>query len=353
MAVILDPNSPQTNFEKDGNQGAVPGVALTLNDGATNDHIAFYGADADAGPGKEVEVAIAFRHISSDSPNGVETGMRLVITDGASTAAVVSCVTLAGSPGIAISVGQNFAGAENYAAFVPVDWLSPTTVKFRRTATGDAEIVEVNGVPPSPRAIVPGGILPGPTRGAPSVGFGLFADPGVATVEVNQFSSRAVGDPPVDPIKGALAFNRFRVRDFDSADRLRFKADYKLGANTNGINPITETVTVKLSTAAGEFYNQTLNGFTVKGQAPRRRWTLNDAERTRTGIERFDIDEDPNNAGSVFLRDVRCEAGSSPFASVNVEIVIGTGAAADKLVGVANLMQKPDGTGKWRLVKEP
>lgn len=96
-----------------------------------------------------------------------------------------------------------------------------------------------------------------------------------------------------------------------------------------------------------------LNGFTVKGQTPRRRWTLNAAECTRTGIERFDLDEDPNKSGALFLRDVRCEAGTGSFASVKVEIVIGTGATADKLNGTAALMQQPDGSGKWRLIKEP
>lgn len=109
---------------------------------------------------------------------------------------------------------------------------------------------------------------------------------------------------------------------------------------------------MKLSSASGEFYNQTLNGFTVRGQAPRRRWSLDDAERARTGIERFEIDEDPNNAGAIILRDVRSELGTAAFDTVHAEIVIGTGAAADKLTGTASLVQKPAGSGKWRLGNE-
>lgn len=157
-----------------------------------------------------------------------------------------------------------------------------------------------------------------------------------------------MSEPPLDPVKGGLTFSRFRVRDFESNDRLRFKADFKLGASTNGINPGAEQVTVRLWTAAGEFYNQVLNGFTVKGQAPRRRWTLNDAERTRTGLERFDIDEDPDSSGALFLRDVRDDPGIGSFQTVNAEIVIGAGVAADKLLGIATLMEQRDGTGKWR-----
>ena len=354
MEVTLDPNAPWANFEKDGNQGVVPGLAImVLVDASGSDHVAFYATDADAGPDKEIEVAATFRIQSNDQPNGVDTGMRLVITDGAVTSAIVVCVTLGGVPGVAIALTTEFAGAENYAAFVPADWRNQISLKLRRNAAGDAEIVEVNGVPPTPRAIVPASSLPGPLRATPSVGFGLFSWTAFTTVEMIEFSSRAVGEPPVDPVAGSLTFSRFRVRDFESNDQLRFKADFKLGANSNGINPSTEPVTLRLSTPANDFYNQVLNGFTVKGQSPRRRWTLNDAERTRTGIERFDIDEDPNNAGALFLRDVRSRAGTGFFETVNVEIVIGTGAAADKLTGTDTLMQKPDGSGKWRLIKEP
>ena len=37
----------------------------------------------------------------------------------------------------------------------------------------------------------------------------------------------------------------------------------------------------------------------------------------------------------------------------NVEITIGSGAAEDDLFGTANLVQKPAGSGKWRLRTEP
>jgi len=188
---------------------------------------------------------------------------------------------------------------------------------------------------------------------------GPFAGQGLVTASsarspdqafFNHGSWLVQGTPPPDP--GTLAFTSFRVRDFQSTDRLRFLADFKLRVNTNGINPSTEQVTVRLFTAAGDIYNQTLNGFSVKGQAPRRRWLLNDSERARTGIERFEIDEDPSNSGTIFLRDVNAETGNSSFDTVRAEIVIGTGAAADKLTGAANLIQKPVGSGKWRFVRE-
>jgi len=65
------------------------------------------------------------------------------------------------------------------------------------------------------------------------------------------------------------------------------------------------------------------------------------------------FDEDPNNSGSVFLRDFRASLADADFSTVNVEITIGTGATADKLTGTASLVQKPSGSGSWRLANEP
>jgi hypothetical protein len=347
-AVTLDPNNPQANFEKDGTQSVATGNSLRLTDPSNTDHVGFLGLDADAAAGKELEVATTFQVASNSSPSGVDTGLYIIITDGVATSAIAACVRLGGIPGIAIAIGTDYSSPANYAAFVPVDWLAPVNLKFRRTATGDAEIVEVNGVPPSPRAIVPITSLPSNWRLSPSVGFGLFSDPALTTAEFLEFSSRVVGEA----VAGMLTFTRFSVRDTDSADRLRFGADFRLGAGTDGIDPATEQVTVKLSGASGEFYSQTLNGFTVRGQAPRRRWSLNDAERARTGIERLEIDEDPNNAGAIFLRDVHFESGTAAFDTVNAEIVIGAGAAADRVTGTASLVQKPAGSGHWRLSNE-
>ncbi len=86
----------------------------------------------------------------------------------------------------------------------------------------------------------------------------------------------------------------------------------------------------------------------MKGQSPRRRWSLSDAERARTGIERLDIDEDPGNSGGLFLRDIRTDLGSQDFSTVTLEVLIGD----DRLGGTARLFEKPVGSGKWRLIRE-
>ena len=67
MAVTLDPNNPQANFEKEGSQAAVPGAQLALGDSSGTDHVGFYAGDPDAAPNKEIEVAATFRVVTADS----------------------------------------------------------------------------------------------------------------------------------------------------------------------------------------------------------------------------------------------------------------------------------------------
>jgi len=228
------------------------------------------------------------------------------------------------------------------------------TVRLRRYANGDAELIEINGVAPNPRALLTVDKLPGPTRAGSTVELGAASPEAQCTVAYSVFRSERV----VQPVNGTLNFTRFRLRDTDSPDRVRFRADYKLGTSSNGIDPTTESVTIKLSTpAGGQFYPSPnfnpVAGFVVQGSAGKRRWTLNDSERARTDIESLVFDEGSNNTGSIALRDFRTGIFSADFSIVNVEITIGAGATADKLTGSMNLVEKPAGSGQWRLLSEP
>jgi hypothetical protein len=197
-------------------------------------------------------------------------------------------------------------------------------------------------------------------------GFGPFAvadlngdgsdDLAVANVDSSDVSI-FLQPPVINPIAGTFNFRRFRLRDTDSPDRIQFLADYALGSGSDGINPAVEAVTIKLSTpAGGQFYPSPdfnpLSGFQVQGATPKRLWMLNAGERARTSIERLIFDEDPNNSGAILLRDFRTNLADADYSIVNVEITIGTGATADKLTGTANLVQRPAGSGRWRLGTE-
>jgi hypothetical protein len=349
-ATTLDTTNPFVNFIHEGGQPFTPGPTLTLNDTSVGDFKSFFARDVDAAPGIDIDVVATFQILPGNISNGAELGNRLVINDGTSHAAIASSITKNYLDGI----GLRMAGGANsdpasYPVFVPVEHSSaPVTIRLRRTAAGDAELVEVNGVAPNPRAVLPAHMLPGITRALPSVEFGTSVE-AVITVEYSAFRSERV----VKPVAGALNLTSLRLGDPDSGDRIALRGDYALGATSGGIDPAGEPVTVTLSTPFGQFYPapgvNPLQGFDVDGAATKRRWTLNDGERARTGIDQLTFDEAPANGGGVSLRDRRAGLPDADYSTVNVEITIGTGATADKLTGTASLVETREGSGSWRL----
>ena len=154
------------------------------------------------------------------------------------------------------------------------------------------------------------------------------------------------------PIIGALDFTEFRIRDTDSTDRLRFRGDFALGAGSDGIDPSTDLVAVKLSTpTGGQFYPalaanfNPLSGFDVRGRTPRRRWSLNDSERSRTGIERLHFDENPHQTGAIVLRDLRTSLPALDYSTVTVMIDIGVNLFTETI----QLVERRAGSGQWHL----
>ena len=351
-AVTLNPMDP-SNFTEDGGQTITPGSVLTFTDQSVGDIALLFSNDADALPGVEVDIVATFQ-ILSTSPNNVDVGNRVAIID-ANKAAIAACVILNGVKGIGLMSTGPMSDPASYPVFVAVDWqVAPVTIRLRRYANGDAELVEVNGVAPSPRALLTVDKLAVATRPLASVELGAASPEARCTVAYSAFRSERV----VQPVSGTLNFTRFRLRDTDSPDRVRFRGDYKLGTTSNGIDPTTEPVTIKLSTpAGGQFYPSPnfnpVAGFIVQGSAGKRRWTLNDSERARTDIESLVFDEGSNNTGSIALRDFRTGLFVADFSLVNVEITIGAGATADKLTGSVNLVEKPAGSGQWRMLSEP
>lgn len=349
MATTLNPQNPTANFTKDGNEAHTAGAVLTLTDTSTGDFVAFFANDTDAAAGTELDVTASFQ-VRQSIENNADAGNRIVINDGVTRSAIAACIIKNGERGIGLLSQGTASDPAAYPVFVPVDWMTPVTIRLRRTAIGDAEIIEINGATPVPRAILVAAQCPAPTRGGiPSVEFGARSVEARCTVDYSAFKSELAAIP----VGGTLAFTRFRIRDSDSADRIVFRADYTLGASSNNLDPVSEPVTVKLSTPGGQFYPSPdfnpLNGFNVQRTAPRRRWTLNDAERARTGLEQFLFDEDPNKTGSITLRDLRTDVPMQSYSTVNVEITVGTGSSQDRLTGTVNLVERPAGSGRWRI----
>jgi hypothetical protein len=328
MAITLNPGDI-SSFTLRGNQPPTAGGTLIFDDEDPANISGLVATDPDAATGIELDLEATFQ-VSPIGPWGVDVGFQVAINDGPSNrCAIAACIVIQGVPHIAL-VGQ---GQRNllttYPAFIVAEWqASPLSIKLRRTAEGGAQLLEINGAPPSARVELLASQVATPGSGGGSSGttaeLGCFSAPAIVAAEVQSFSTRRAAQP----VQGALSFTRFRIRDAESGDALNFRADFQLGSDSNSIDPSTEPVTVRLSTTAGTFYSQTLDGFSVRGEAPRRRWTLNDAERARAGIETLIIEENPNNSGSIFLRDRSHDCGAGDFSAITAEIVIGGTAIA-------------------------
>jgi len=175
------------------------------------------------------------------------------------------------------------------------------------------------------------------SRGRVGTGLALVALAGMLLGAMPAAEAANCINVPETCILGSLTATDMRIRDADASDRIRFRADFSLGAASDGINPQAETVTIRLSTAAGIFYEKTVEGFTRTSRG----WSLNDAERTRTGIERFDIKED----GTISFVDRATAIPAQPYPVIDLRIVVGD----DDLRGVAPMTELPAGSGSWRL----
>jgi hypothetical protein len=350
---VLDPTNPFATFQEEGSENITPGSVLSFTDENVGDIAVLHTTDLDAGAGIDLDIVATF-HVLTTLPNNVDTGNRVVINDG-THAAIAECVLINDVKGIGLLSQGPPSDPASYPVFVPVDWqTAPCTIRLRRWANGDGELIEVNGAAPAPRALLTADKVAGPTRQGTTVELGCASPEARCIVEYSAFRSERV----VAAVAGTLNFTSFRLRDADSADRIRFRADYTLGSGNDGINPSLEPVTIKLMDMFGsQFYPapdfNPLNGFDVQGKVGKRQWTLNDAERARTGLEQLVIDENPNSRGGIAFRDLRTAVADTDFSKVKVEITIGTGTTADKLTGIANLVEKPFGSGKWRLATEP
>ena len=200
--LVLDPSNPTANFTQVGGQTALPAPGLlTLDDANAADVIFFFGADPDAAPGTELDLVVSFQ-IGATTLNNADSGVRFVINDGDTRSAIAACVEVGGLRGLGIAGVGTEADPGTYLAFVPVDWGMPTTLRFRRTASGAAEIMEVNGVAPATRAIVDKDRLAPRTRAGATIEFGCTSPEAAATVGITQLSATVVPgnqNPTINP----------------------------------------------------------------------------------------------------------------------------------------------------------
>lgn len=189
----LDTANPTSNFTKEGGELHLAGAtALRLEDAASSEFVRFFASDAEASPGRTLDLVARFQLLST-APNDADTGFRIAVNDGQARAAFVGVLrddfgtgTVHDRIGL---LGQGLPSAAASWRTVPVDLTGPVTVRLRRHADGGAELVSVNGVPPDPAVVLEAAELPGPTRGVSSVEFGSFGVEAQVSVDVLEFYS--------------------------------------------------------------------------------------------------------------------------------------------------------------------
>jgi hypothetical protein len=202
-AIRLNVAEPLADFTLEGGQSFIPSpTVLSLNDGSLTDVVNLYAPDPAAAPGRAIDIFAAFQ-IRTASLFYATSGVHLVINDGATKAVVAACIVVAGIKGIGLARGTDFSNPDNYPVFVPVDWSAPTTVRIRRTADGDGEIVEINGVAPSPRALLASPLLAVRNRVVSTVELGCTVPEALVNVEFTQFFTETPSTPQVIvPVNG-------------------------------------------------------------------------------------------------------------------------------------------------------
>lgn len=195
----LDPQNP-SNFKQDGSQVATPGSVLTLADNSVGDIILLFATDPDAAAGVDLDIVTTFQLVNP-IPANADAGNRVVINDGVSRSAIASCIFKNNVPGIGLYSGGPTTNQASYPVFVPIDWVAATvTIRLRRYANGDAELMDVNGVPPAPRALLTADHAPAPTHVLFTVEFGAASPEAMCTVLYSAFRSVRSQVTPTLPV---------------------------------------------------------------------------------------------------------------------------------------------------------
>ena len=200
----LDPQNP-SNFRQDGTQSATPGAVLTLRDGSVGDFILLFAPDPDAAAGVDLDIVATFQMVNP-IPAGADAGNRVVINDGTTRSAIASCIFQNNVPGIGLYSQGPTTDQRSYPVFVPIDWVAaPITIRLRRHANGDAELMEVNGAPPAPQALLTADHAPAPTHAFFTVEFGAASPEAIVTVLYSAFRSvRSQATPTLPTTWGRL-----------------------------------------------------------------------------------------------------------------------------------------------------
>lgn len=161
---------------------------------------------------------------------------------------------------------------------------------------------------------------------------------------IHGFTFQPTVTPSVYPL--TMAISQLQIRASGATEKVQAQGSFQLAGASDGINPATQPVSLRLSTPGGQFYPPVggnlmpINGFDVTPTG----WAISAAERQRTGLQSFVIDR--TATGYTFsLVDTRVALPTLDYSSVRIELVIGND-AGNATVGLIN---NPVGSGAWQL----
>lgn len=213
---------------------------------------------------------------------------------------------------------------------IPFDWAGERTFKLRRLANGDGQI-EFGGNTET----VQHDRLASSSRADASFAFGCFLDAATATATFGPIGV------PVFP----MTITPSIVQLFPNAsEKVHIEGSFALDSSSNGINPGTETVALRLFKPDGSrIYPVGTDKMPVAMVPITGGWSISAAEKTRTGIQDFQILQTGDPAFFVFkLVDTRTSLPQADYNQVRIEIAIADDTGSLDL----NLVER---SGRWSL----
>lgn len=145
-----------------------------------------------------------------------------------------------------------------------------------------------------------------------------------------------------------LTVTKLQLRVGDANEKVHVGASFTLAMGSDGINPATQPVSLKLSTpTGGQFYPapandfMPINGFDFDPNSTPPKWSINAAEKQRTGVQSFDILE----GFSLNLVDTKAQLGTRDYSQVIIDFRVGNDIGSAEV----QLVENPVGSGNWQL----
>lgn len=306
---------------------------IVITDSSTIDRRFFTRACPDI-PISAIEVDV----IVSISPNGItpsgeDIGVHAVLIEGQGLAGITgnevraACILRGAERRLAIQLSTGL-----YGTGIPFDGIAERTFKLRRLVNGDGQI-EFGGNTET----VQHDRLASSSRADASFAFGCFLDAGTAT---------AFFGPIGMPASFPLTLTPSIVQLFPNAsEKVHIEGSFALDPSSNGINPAVETVALRLFKPDGSrIYPVGTDKMPVAMVPITGGWSISAAEKTRTGIQDFQVLQTGDPSFFVFkLVDTRTSLPQGDYSQVRLDLQIAndTGTVDAALVPVNN--------GNWKL----